>query len=65
MNVETHAKINMAALDMIEAASVAFYSRDAGDKAYHATRAEKSLEKLAAALGFDLTRRDCVMEAAE
>lgn len=57
MNVNQHAKISVAAVDLIECSAVAYHAYDQHQKAYSARKAEDALRKIADALGFDLTRR--------
>ncbi|MCA1491827.1 hypothetical protein [Sinorhizobium alkalisoli] len=54
MNAETYAIANLAALNLIEAVSAAYYVTDAETAARHEGRAREMLKKIAAAMGYDI-----------
>ncbi|MDK1373445.1 MULTISPECIES: hypothetical protein [unclassified Sinorhizobium] len=50
MRAETYAVVNLAALNLIEAMSAAYYATEAEAAARHAFRVREMLKKIAAAL---------------
>ncbi|THK35388.1 hypothetical protein EHS39_25600 [Ensifer sp. MPMI2T] len=50
MRAETYAVVNLAALNLIEAMSAAYYATEADATARHAFRVREMLKKIAAAL---------------
>lgn len=54
MNAETYAVANLAALNLIEAVSAAYYVTDEETAARHEARAREMLKKIAAAMGYEV-----------
>ncbi|OHV77995.1 hypothetical protein [Ensifer sp. LCM 4579] len=57
MNAETYAIANLAALNLIEAVSAAYYVTDEETAARHEGRAREMLKKIAAVMGYDIADR--------
>ncbi|MDK1489777.1 hypothetical protein QN219_06870 [Sinorhizobium sp. 7-81] len=55
MRAETYAVVNLAALNLIEAMSAAYYATEADAAARHAFRVREMLRKIATALGHEIT----------
>lgn len=55
MQAETYAVANLAALNLIEAVSAAYYVTDEDAAARHEFRAREMLKKIAAALGYEIS----------
>lgn len=58
MNAETYAIANLAALNLIEAVSAAYYVTDEETAARHEGRAREMLKKIAAAMGYEIAAVD-------
>ncbi|WP_425336114.1 hypothetical protein [Sinorhizobium numidicum] len=54
MRAETYAVVNLAALNLIEAASAAYYVTEKEAAARHEFRAREMLKKIASALGYEV-----------
>ncbi|ACP25683.1 hypothetical protein NGR_c19190 [Sinorhizobium fredii NGR234] len=54
MRAETYAVVNLAALNLIEAISAAYYVTEEEAAARHEFRARQMLKKVAAALGYEV-----------
>ncbi|OAP35824.1 hypothetical protein AU381_16705 [Sinorhizobium glycinis] len=55
MHAETYAVVNLAALNLIEAVSAAYFVADEETAARHEFRAREMLKKVATALGYEVT----------
>lgn len=55
MRAETYAIVNLAALNLIEAVSAAYFVTEKQATARHEFRAREMLKKIALALGYDVT----------
>lgn len=55
MRAETYAVANLAALNLIEAISAAYYVADEQTASRHEFRAREILKKLATAMGYELS----------
>ncbi|APG91571.1 hypothetical protein [Sinorhizobium americanum] len=55
MHAETYAVINLAALNLIEAVSAAYFVTEEESAARHEFRAREMLKKVATALGYEVT----------
>nr|WP_234782033.1 hypothetical protein [Sinorhizobium saheli] len=58
MRAETYAVVNLAALNLIEAASAAYFVTERETAARHEFRAREMLRKIAQALGYEITEVD-------
>jgi hypothetical protein len=54
MRAETYAIVNLAALNLIEAASAAYFATEKEAASRHEFRVREMLRKIAAALGYEL-----------
>jgi len=58
MQAETYAVANLAALNLIEAVSAAYYVTDKDAAARHEFRAREMLRKIACAMGYEILPRE-------
>ncbi|WOS61365.1 hypothetical protein [Sinorhizobium fredii] len=65
MRAETYAVVNLAALNLIEAISAAYYVTEEEAAARHEFRARQMLKKVAGALGYEVATAVCTDKAVD